>query len=65
MTDFSCVWETLDSLFKTAHRQNRRVEQLEARIIDLERRLDEQVRSADQMTPMKRNVSEFHTGRAA
>lgn len=59
------IWETLDGLFKTAHRQNRRVEQLEARIADLERRLDEQVRSADQVTPIKGNVSEFHTGRAA
>lgn len=35
------IWETFDSLFKTVHRQGRRVEELEARIIDLERRLSE------------------------
>ena len=38
----SDIWETFDSLFKTVHRQGRRVEELEARIIDLERRLLEQ-----------------------
>jgi BMFP domain-containing protein YqiC len=35
------IWETFDSLFKTVHRQGRRVEELEARILDLERRLQE------------------------
>lgn len=35
------IWETFDSLFKTVHRQGRRVEELEARIVDLERRLNE------------------------
>ncbi len=35
------IWETFDSLFKTVHRQGRRVEELEARIVDLERRLAE------------------------
>jgi BMFP domain-containing protein YqiC len=35
------IWETFDSLFKTVHRQGLRVEELEARITDLERRLDE------------------------
>ena len=35
------IWETFDSLFKTVDRQGRRVEELEARIIDLERRLSE------------------------
>ena len=35
------IWETFDNLFKTVHRQGRRVEELEARIIDLERRLSE------------------------
>ena len=33
------IWETFDSLFKTVGRQGRRVEELEARIADLERRL--------------------------
>ena len=40
------IWETFDSLFKTVHRQGRRVEELEARVIDLERRLNE--RAAEQ-----------------
>ena len=35
------IWETFDGLFKTVHRQGRRVEELEARITDLERRLQE------------------------
>jgi hypothetical protein len=35
------IWETFDSLFKTVHRQGRRVEELETRIADLERRLQE------------------------
>lgn len=34
------IWETFDGLFKTVHRQVRRVEELEARIAELERRLD-------------------------
>ncbi|HEX8138878.1 MAG TPA: hypothetical protein VF544_15020 [Pyrinomonadaceae bacterium] len=41
MSDF--IWETFDSLFKTVHRQGRRVEELEARIADLEERLNERV----------------------
>lgn len=40
------IWETFDSLFKTMHRQGRRVEELEARVHDLERRLNE--RAAEQ-----------------
>ena len=35
------IWETFDSLFKTVHRQGRRVEELEARIVNLERLLRE------------------------
>lgn len=35
------IWETFDSLFKTVGRQGRRVEELEARIADLERRLSD------------------------
>jgi hypothetical protein len=35
------IWETFDDLFKTVHRQGRRVEELETRIADLERRLQE------------------------
>jgi BMFP domain-containing protein YqiC len=35
------IWETFDNLFKTVHRQGRRVEELEARIAVLERRLSD------------------------
>ncbi|HEY0406997.1 MAG TPA: hypothetical protein VGC89_14790 [Pyrinomonadaceae bacterium] len=35
------IWETFDSLFKTVHRQGRRVEELEARLVTLEGRLSE------------------------
>jgi hypothetical protein len=35
------IWETFDALCKTIHRQGRRLEDLEARITDLERRLQE------------------------
>ncbi|HEX8456708.1 MAG TPA: hypothetical protein VF656_05235 [Pyrinomonadaceae bacterium] len=40
------IWETFDGLFKTVHRQGRRVEELEARIVDLERRLAERATTA-------------------
>ena len=40
------IWETFDGLFKTVHRQGRRVEELEARVESLERRLNE--RAAEQ-----------------
>jgi BMFP domain-containing protein YqiC len=43
------IWETFDSLFKTVHRQSQRVEELEARVVDLERRLSE--RAAEQKAP--------------
>jgi hypothetical protein len=55
------IWETFDGLFKTVHRQGRRVEELEARIAELERRLDE-TRQADQQLT---NVSEMPVERAA
>lgn len=35
------VWETFEGLFKTAHKQGRRIEELEARVVELERRLTE------------------------
>ena len=35
------IWETFDSLFKTVYRQGRRMEELEARIVALESRLQE------------------------
>jgi BMFP domain-containing protein YqiC len=65
-TDF--IWETFDGLFKTVHRQGRRVEELEARIVDLERRLAE--RAASQATqpqpaPAIGNFEEMPAERAA
>lgn len=33
------IWETFEGLFKVIHRQGRRVEELEARVVELERRL--------------------------
>ncbi len=42
------IWETFDGLFKTVHRQGRRVEELEARIADLERRLNERLAATSQ-----------------
>ncbi len=44
MTD--AIWETFDDLFKTVYRQGRMIEGLEARINQLERRLDERSSAA-------------------
>ena len=44
------IWETFDSVFKTLHRQGRRVEELEARILDLESRLQEKAAAAQNET---------------
>jgi hypothetical protein len=41
VSDF--IWETFDSLFKTVYANGRRVEELEARITDLEQRLNERL----------------------
>ncbi len=57
------IWETFDSLFKTVHRQGRRVEELEARVIDLERRLNE--RNAKQAPQQPHLVNEMPAERAA
>jgi hypothetical protein len=57
------IWETFDSLFKTVHRQGRRVEELEERVIDLERRLNE--RNAKQQTQQPHIVNEMPAERAA
>jgi BMFP domain-containing protein YqiC len=60
------IWETFDSLFKTVHRQGRRVEELEARVIDLERRLNERATPAQQQTTQQpRVVNEMPAERAA
>ena len=42
------VWETFDGLFKTLHRQGRRVEELEQRVVELERRLQERAAQTPQ-----------------
>ncbi|HEV2761481.1 MAG TPA: hypothetical protein VGV38_00705 [Pyrinomonadaceae bacterium] len=57
------IWETFDSLFKTVHRQGRRVEELETRVAELERRLQE--RAAPQPKPVEQVVSEMPAERAA
>ncbi|HVF56975.1 MAG TPA: hypothetical protein VM934_12550 [Pyrinomonadaceae bacterium] len=63
------IWETFDSLFKTVHRQGRRVEELEARIVDLERRLQERgnssVATVQQHKPVEAVVTEMPAERAA
>ncbi|MCA1568004.1 MAG: hypothetical protein LC803_20650 [Acidobacteria bacterium] len=67
------IWETFDGLFKTVHRQGRRVEELEARIVDLERRLAERAAvavgstAAQQQQPKQAQttVSEMPVERAA
>ena len=57
------IWETFDSLFKTVHRQGKRVEELEARVIDLERRLAERAEQAKTQQP--RAINEMPAERAA
>jgi hypothetical protein len=59
------IWETFDSLFKTVHRQGRRVEELEARVVDLERRLNERATAQQQTTQQPRVVNEMPAERAA
>jgi BMFP domain-containing protein YqiC len=66
VSDF--IWETFDSLFKTVHAHGRRVEELEARITDLEQRLNERV-AAQQQKPQPTQpiaaVNEMPAERAA
>ena len=60
------VWETFDGLFKTLHRQGRRVEELEARVVELERRLQERaVGFASQPEAAERVVTQMPTEKAA
>ena len=62
------IWETFDSLFKTVHRQTRRVEELEARVVELESRLSERAVSnvsAQQPRAIERSVNELPVERAA
>ncbi len=64
------IWETFDSLFKTVHRQGRRVEELEARVVELESRLQERAAGFNpqpQQQPSKafEQVNELPKERAA
>ena len=64
------IWETFDGLFKTVYGQGRRVAELEARIVDLERRLAERPPTAAAAVnpvqqPKQATVSEMPVERAA
>ncbi|HYY98209.1 MAG TPA: hypothetical protein VE642_06435 [Pyrinomonadaceae bacterium] len=59
------IWETFDGLFKTLHRQGRRVEELEARVVELERRLQERAALYPQPEPAERVVTQMPTEKAA
>ena len=59
------IWETFDGLFKTLHRQGRRVEELEARVVELERRLQERAPFAPQPEAAERVVTQMPAERAA
>ena len=59
------IWETFDGLFKTLHRQGRRVEELEARVVELERRLQERPGFAPQPEAAERVVAQMPTEKAA
>ena len=58
------VWETFDGLFKTLHRQGRRVEELEQRVVELERRLQERAAQTTQPEAVER-VTQMPAERAA
>jgi hypothetical protein len=63
------IWETFDGLFKTVYGQGRRVAELEARIVDLERRLAERAavvaNTTQQPKQAQTTVSEMPVERAA
>jgi BMFP domain-containing protein YqiC len=61
------IWETFDSLFKTVYRQGRRMEELEARIVALESRLQERAErgAAAQSPKALEPVAEMPAERAA
>ncbi len=63
VTDY--IWETFDSLFKTVHRQGRRVEELEARIVDLEQRLNERGSAQKPQSQPYNAINEMPAERAA
>jgi BMFP domain-containing protein YqiC len=59
------IWETFDGLFKTLHRQGRRVEELEARVVELERRLQERSGFTTQPEAVERVVTQMPAEKAA
>jgi BMFP domain-containing protein YqiC len=60
------IWETFDSLFKTVYAQGRRVEELEARLADLEQRLSATAAQPVRQTSQPLNtVNEMPAERAA
>ena len=62
-TDY--IWETFDSLFKTVYAQGRRVEELEARIADLEQRLTATAQQSKKGSQPLNAVNEMPAERAA
>jgi hypothetical protein len=58
------IWETFDGLFKSLHRQGRRVEELERRVFELERRLQERAAQGEQTEAAER-VAQMPAERAA
>jgi BMFP domain-containing protein YqiC len=58
------IWETFDGLFKTLHRQGRRVEELEQRVVELERRLQERAALVAQPEAVER-IKQMPTEKAA
>lgn len=64
MSDY--IWETFDDLFKTVYGHGRRVEELETRVADLERRLQERtMATVSTPTPKAVEMNEMPTERAA
>ena len=59
------IWETFDGLFKTLHRQGRRVEELEARVVELERRLQERAALSAHPEAVERVVTQMPAEKAA
>jgi hypothetical protein len=65
LSDAEVIWETFDGLFKTLHRQGRRVEELEARLVELERRLQERATVTGQQPRQFEPLAELPAERAA
>ncbi|MEJ7616883.1 MAG: hypothetical protein WKF30_07940 [Pyrinomonadaceae bacterium] len=60
------IWDTLDNLFKTMHRQARRVEELQDRVTELERlQYERSVAMASRPMSAPAAASELHIERAA